>query len=305
MLRRRPILLIVGFLTACAAFAQDTGHYPFEPIGSRETAMGGATAAMSASPASMYHNPASLVWHKIAIGAGGQPYSTDLNKLFRSWWVHLYNENTTYNVPFAMVLQGWDEPGPNRNAMIGLPIAYGYNPRVPAAVHLKWGWERKLGGEWVGQPLADLGFLARVYSGFTMGLVLRNLTWEKHRLNTMQQRYDFGVQYGGGPITLSFATRLREWDDFKSIDEKWRWGMEIVPGGILSFRGGYAESEADRWYTGGVGLRARGGESTTGSTTFDVGPSALAPFEFNYSLVYRESDAQITHFISYVYFVPN
>ncbi len=292
------VLLLAG---ACLPANAQNVPLPFDPVGAREIAMAGASTALFGSPGAIYHNPASMVWHTISLGAGIQPYAMD--NLVGSWWVHMYNRNTMYNFPLALVMQGWDVPGPRRNAMIGLPIAYGFSPYTPAAVDIKWAFEKNDNGEWVGGELIDIGFLARSPSGPVMGLVLRNLSFSDRDFETMPERYEYGLAWGGGAYTVSASTELEDWDDFSSIKDDWRVGVEIASGGAFVLRGGYLENDDGTWYTGGFALRGVGGSSLSGAANMGMSRSMLAPFQFAYSLAYDEERDVLQHYISYTYFL--
>lgn len=296
------ILLLVLF-SGQDANAQD--FYPFDPIGAAHTAMAGATTALANDPASIYHNPASLVWQRISIGTGVQPHRFD--NMFRSYWVHLYNRNTQYNFPLSLIIQGWDVPGPRRNMMIGFPIAYGLSPRTPAAVDIKWAFERNDHGKWVGGALADVGFLARAPTGSVIGLVLRNLPLGKERFETLKKRYEFGVAYGGGPITLSLSTQLEkieDWKFYQEFEDRWNVGLELAPAGSIALRMGHLRAEdGNRYYTGGLGLKAISGMSVAGVARSGSGAPFTAPYEVGYSVMYNRDEKSFTHFISYNYFV--
>ncbi|MBZ0264167.1 hypothetical protein K8I28_05825 [bacterium] len=258
---------------------------PFDPIGARGPGMAGATTALWDDPTAIYHNPASLVWQTLSTGGGFQPYSWRYPA--GAWWFHFYNKQTDYNIPAALALQGWHEfrgLDHYQNIQMGLPIAYGFHPKAPAAIHIKMATEKQPSGKWIfGVPI-DIGFLGKTYRGATLGLVARNLVIGGNRFSTLPRRFDYGASYNLGIGIVSSSVFLDDWYDVNDARDNWRVGIEWIPSAAYRVRTGYAEVQSREIYTGGLGLRSPNG-----------------PFEFSYSLVYDKSADDWYHFIQYSY----
>jgi len=266
-------------------------HYdrelPFDPIGARGAAMGGAYPALTTDPTAIYHNPASLVWQVLNVGFGIQPYRW--NDPFHSWWIHFYNKNTEMNIPVALILQGWSAPcvkGERRNVMIGLPIAYGFSPYTPAAIDLKFALERDENGVWIAGVPIDIGFLGQTKKGLTVSLVLRNFTIGANHLKTLQRRFDYGASYQMGFATICAATYLDTWYKLGDSKDRWHVGAELATSSQYTLRGGFIRIKNRSIVTGGFALKSPGG-----------------PFEIGYAVSYDRKFHDWKHFLQYTFIV--
>ena len=279
------LVLGAGLLHVKSAQAQ---QLPIDPIGARHMALGGAAAAMTYGADAVYHNPASLVWQTLTFGGGIQPYQW--TKGPRSWWFTFYNQNTDYNIPMSLIGAGWTSPTDNGDYyvnMVGMPLAFNMTPATPGAATIKFAFERDPDGkQHFGVPI-DLGFLGRHPSGMTLGLVVRNFTIGSSPFKTLKKRLDYGISYGGGPLTILASTSLAADEKWVDVKERYRFGVEIGAQELVTLRGGYIK-QFDDWYaTGGVGLRSGGNSS----------------YEFSYSLLYDPQGKHLRHFIQYVFLI--
>ncbi len=251
-------------------------------------AMGGATASLTGSPLTCYHNPAGIVWQLITGGVGIQPVS--FSEYPKSWWLHLYNRTTEYGFPLSLVAGGWDAPtfdGSRRNMFIGMPLAYKLSPYSPAAVDLKWAFERTPDGTWIAGVPMDFGFMARTDRGANIGWVFRNVTLGPNRFESFKTRMDYGIAYEMGIATMSISSTAESIPEAReNYKDRYRLGFELASNPQVVFRGGFVHWEGDEWYTGGVGLRtAEGG------------------MYVDYAVVYDTADKNYTHFLQYIYMI--
>jgi hypothetical protein len=261
-------------------------RYLDDPVGARHMAMGASSAAMFSGPESVYHNPASLVWQTLTFGGGLQQVRP--NQFPDSYWFYIYNSKSDMNMPMSMIIHGWkatNDKGDYRVNMIGTPIAYGWNEKMPAAATLKFAMEKQPSGKWVGGVPIDLGFLGRHSSGAVLGIVMHNWTIGPTPFNSIRECIDYGAAWGNGPLTISTTTTQYKNEKYSDFIKRYRIGVELGGGSLISLRGGYIK-ETDRWIgTGGIGLLSD--------------PSGR--IEFSYALVFDNKDKSFRHFVQYGY----
>ncbi len=258
---------------------------PFDPVGARHLAMGAVTAPLWKGAASTYHNPASVVWKTVSLGAGFQPVR--FTKLPESYWFSLYNQESEYGIPVALIAHGWQTNLPGKRVQthfVGMPLALNLTKRTPGAATVKVAFEKVEDGSWaVGVPL-DFGFLARHPTGAVLGLVMRDVIIGGKRFESFQPRIDTGIAWDAGSFLIAAGTswyREERWDDIK---ERYRVGGEIGAQGVVVFRGGYIH-EPGNWYaTAGIGLKSE--ES--------------GRYEVDYSAVYDRRDKHVSHYLQYI-----
>lgn len=282
-----PLIALAALLSvSCSLHAQP--RY-LDPVGARMVALGGTAAAMTYGADAVYHNPASLVWQSLTFGGGIQPVRFTQGP--QSWWFSFYNRNSDFNVPVSLIAQGWEgttDTDDHRHVnMAGMPLAFNLSPATPGAATVKVAFERTEDGGWkVGVPF-DFGFLARHPSGAALGLVLRNVTIGPNDFEVLKERLDYGISWGGGPLTILASSSIGKHDKWTEVKDMYRIGVEASPEGQVSLRGGFIQ-DPDQWYaTAGIGLRSGG----TGN------------YEFSYGVLYDPEAKQFRHFLQYTFLI--
>lgn len=281
----RSTLLSLAIMLTVSHFSVAT-DLPLDAVGARHVGMGGASTAIWAGPDAIYHNPASLVWQTLTFGGGLQP--VQFVEYPASWWFHFYNKETDYGVPAALIAQGWSfsdpDGGTGRFVDLGLPIAFNFTDNTPGAATIHFAFEKRPDEDWKFNVPLDLGFLARHSSGATLGIVMRGLSFGSLGFESRERYVEYGASYGvGSMLTLSSSAIWRDGDEWDSMKDRYRVGVEVGGSQLVHILGGYIY-EMDDWYaTGGFALRS----------------DEQARYEFVYSVAYDPDQKSFRHFLQY------